>query len=162
MIFEEVKKTVDNAIKLLTNNRNSLYNLTGLPRELVFALPYFIMIRDYSKATTISNFLKSFNNFGSGRILSYSNFEELFLKKFEFMINWIKKYDNTNTPYDKKVYDTWIELFGSPDPLYFPGMPYNTITGNWNKKFQNFILVKKILSSYHCIVNANVLIQSLN
>jgi hypothetical protein len=33
----------------------------------------------------------------------------------------------STTPFDQSQWDAWNLLYGSPDPLYYPGLPFNTL-----------------------------------
>lgn len=53
--------------------------------------------------------------------------------------------DNTSNPFSKEIYDDWVDVYGSPDPIFFPGLPYNFLTSK--------LLADK---SYYFLISPNV------
>jgi hypothetical protein len=76
----------------------------------------------------IANLLKSLGNYGGTWILSSDDFFNNYLAKNAKLTKYLKDNDKTTNPFSQEYWDLWIELYGSPNPVYYPGMPFNAVS----------------------------------
>ena len=127
MLPKTTQQMIDAQIRGLTNNRSSLQNLDDLPEIMQPFLPFLQYIRDFNETLVMNRFKKAWETYGQGKIISYNDFWNGYMKKFDKIVNYLKTYDNTTNPFPQDIYDSWIELFGAADNTVFPNFPTNGI-----------------------------------
>jgi len=128
MLPRATQAMIDAKIQNLTGGAFSLKNLSGLPDQFKPMLPYLEYIRDFNQTFVMNRFQKAWELYGQGKILNNTFFWNDYVKKLSNIVNYLKKYDNTENPFPQDIYDTWIELFGAADNTVFPGFPTNLLT----------------------------------
>jgi hypothetical protein len=51
--------------------------------------------------------------------------------KTTMLSTYLQSVDQTNTPFNQYYWDLWVELYGSPNTQYFPGVAANLISGSF-------------------------------
>ena len=128
MIFNEVKYIADQLIQKMTGgklNINSNWKKSPLIPESY--KPFIQYVKDYKQATAVNNFKRAWNKYGKGQVIPWSSFET-YLNTLADMTAYFKKVDNTATLFSEKVWNDWIDLFASPNPVHFPNFPTNGLT----------------------------------
>jgi hypothetical protein len=85
----------------------------------------YIQTYDIQRATEM--FKRSWQLYGQSRLLSTSKFFGDYLIKTKNVTEYMNVWSKTSTPFDAAVFNQWIDLYGSPPPTYFPGMPSNSL-----------------------------------
>ncbi|WP_437915026.1 hypothetical protein WME73_05800 [Sorangium sp. So ce302] len=127
MVWRGLQASASYTLMLLSGGQASLDNLDSLPAELEVARPYFEYVRDYDEEAVMANFEKAWQKYGAGRVLDEAEFFCDYLPKLAKLSVYFSENDHESSPFPQEIWDTWIELFGSPNPLHFPGVPHNFI-----------------------------------
>jgi hypothetical protein len=128
MIFNKVKFQVNGLIQQLTNGQfninSNLSNVVQIPQ--VF-LPFIKYVRDYNQTKAVDIFKRALNKYGKSKILSWETFSN-YIDILANMTSYLKENVNTQTLFSEKIYNNWIDLFGSPNPVHFVNLPNNAVT----------------------------------
>jgi hypothetical protein len=127
MIFEKMIDQVNSSLLQMFNNTVSLKNLENLPAPYNNFIDYFKFVRDYNQSSNFQNFRKGWERYGQGKILNQNEFDD-YIKLNANLTSYFNQYDGTNSTFPQYVYDTWIQLYSAPDPVYWPGYPNNFLT----------------------------------
>jgi hypothetical protein len=77
-------------------------------------------------------------------------------------VAYFDTHDNNSTdPYPKDIWDKWIELFASPDPIYFPNLANNalaTMLLGPNVTYRFEVRVVEMKGTLECAKNARVIL----
>lgn len=85
----------------------------------------YIQTYDIQRATEM--FQRSWQRYGQGRLLCASKFFSDYLIKTKKITEYMNTWSKTSTPFDSVVFNLWIDLYASPLPTYYPGMPANSL-----------------------------------
>lgn len=149
MVFGELKEQVNIIIQKFTNNKHNLTsgfeNATDFPDEFK---PFCLFVKNYNETTAMNNFIKAWNVYGQGKVISWAQMED-YINKVADMTIYFDKYANTADLFSEKIYNDWTDLFGSPNPVHFPNLAYNAIHQNlFQERVYRFeILVSKFKES---------------
>ncbi len=151
----KLKAKVGGAVKKLTNGAASLEDLSKLPVNLIPLKPYLEWVRDYKKEAVIANFKKAWEEYGKGKLLLWKEFEK-YLSNLKKFADYFAANDTTTNPFSKEIYDLWIAMFGSPNPIYWPNLPNNILSSMLlpGKKFRFEILTAMLPEKTACVENA--------
>lgn len=147
--------------QLLASYNASLDNLEGLPNELKGFLPYLTFVKNLNQSVVEKNFIAGWEKYGKNKILNESTILE-YIGGVEKLTDYFNENDNTNKILSEEIFNLWIELYSSPDPVYFPGMPINfliNILWPGEKRVYRFeVLANEIsnnetLNSINCLEN---------
>lgn len=128
MMFNEVKQMADQTVQKLTGGKQGLYTNWENSTDIQDVMkPFLRYIRDYNKTTVISNFKRAWSKYGQGKSVPWSAFQ-VYLDSLANITAYFKANDNTQTLFSEKVWNDWIDLFGSPNPVHFPNLPLNALT----------------------------------
>ena len=163
MLPTATQSLIDGRIREMTNNKSSLQNLTGLPSMFQPFLPFLQYIRDINETLVTKRFKKAWETYGQGKIMSYNDFWNVYMKKLNTIISYFKANDSSTNPFPQEIYDTWIELFGAADNTVFPGLPANAISSLVGPgKAYRFEVLGRILVDANendaCLKNAKLLV----
>jgi len=167
MIWREVKHANDEGIKSMTNGKGSLLNLDAVKNheKIKPLLPFAEYVRNYNETLVVENFEKSWVQFGKGKILSKDEFMSYscssYLTKLALLVGYLDTHDvNKGAPYPKEIWDLWTELFASPPPAYFPGLPSNALIQTTNFKGQTYRFQMKTVevAKPECAKNARFML----
>ena len=117
MLNEFLKKSYSGA---------SLTNLGSVPAHLK---PWMESIRDYNISQVDQNLQKAWKSFGKGAIIPKSAFFDQYLEILAKLVDSLTSFVGTSNPWTKGLHDEWIKLFGSPNPMVYPAVAYNTYSG---------------------------------
>ena len=65
--------------------------------------------------------------YGKSQVIQWSSFET-YLNTLAYITSYFEKFDNTTTLFSEKVWNDWIDLLASPNPVHFPNFPTNGLT----------------------------------
>lgn len=157
----------DMFMKMMTNGTASLNNtepLKDIP-ELAGFKPYVDFIAKFDQKQALDYFEKSWKMFGKGRILTKEEFmgnsNESFVGKLATLIDYFEPRELSNKePYPQDIWDKWTELHASPDPMYFPGLPYGALSSILvkGKKYRFDVKGVVIKGEPRCAKNARVIL----
>ena len=128
MLFNEVKYMADQTLQKITGGKQSLYsnweNSTDIPDIMK---PFLKYVRDYNQATVMSNFKRAWSKYGQGKVIPWESFQT-YVNTLVGIASYFKANDNTATLFSEKIWNDWIDLFASPNPVHFPNLPLNALT----------------------------------
>ena len=101
----------------------SLTNLENIPAQF---RPWMESIRDYNISQADRNLQKAWTPFGKGAIMSKADFFGQYLAMLRKLTDSLAVVSGTSNHWTKELQEDWIKLFGSPNPMVYPGLPYNT------------------------------------
>ncbi|RYZ39535.1 MAG: hypothetical protein EOO71_19715 [Myxococcaceae bacterium] len=127
-VWRGLQAAVNQSLAQISGGQASLENLDALPADWEFARPYYEYVRDYDQARIMANFDKAWTRYGQGRVLTEAEFFDDYLVKLAGLEAYFRQNDHLGTPFPEAVWNTWIELYASPNVLHFPGLPNSTIT----------------------------------
>lgn len=167
MLPQETRKMIDGFLKQMSNNKVSLANLQNLPQDLKLILPFLKYIRDVNESLIVNNFKKAWSKWGQGKVISYSDFWNIYMNDLTIISDFFKKNSDQSTPFPEEIYEKWIGLFGSADNTVFPGLPTNFIANMIGRKPDyRFEVIAKYILGYDedqdCMNNANILMGDDN
>ena len=95
----------------------------------------FYSFSDFYSNRAAEFFKRSWELYGKGCELSEEKFLRDYLAKTTVVTNYMNSNALTDTPFNQTIYNYWIDLYGSPLPNYFPGIPANSskVSTQWNK-----------------------------
>ncbi|RKG79397.1 hypothetical protein [Corallococcus terminator] len=128
MLWRGLQAAVNQSLAQISGGQASLDNLDALPADWEFARPYYEYVRDYDEARILANFERAWTRYGQGRVLTQAEFFDDYLVKLAGLEVYFRQNDHLGTPFPEEVWNTWIELYASPNVLHFPGLPNNVIT----------------------------------
>ncbi|CAM6054908.1 unnamed protein product [Sphagnum tenellum] len=101
----------------------------SLPYEKVLE-EYFQFVRDYDQASIESNLRRSWEYFGQGRLLSQATFEANYFAPLQALMWQVRLMaeGKARPLWTQTLQDIWIYHFGSPNPLFYPGLPFDYMT----------------------------------
>jgi len=142
--------------KFLKKYSASLDNLGGVPASLK---PWMESIRDYNISQVDKNLQKAWKPFGGGAVIPKTIFFDQYLAVLGRLTDSLTSLVGTSNPWTKELQDDWIKLFGSPNPMLYPGLPYNTYSGGVNRKHPLSVRVITIdeLNEANCPTNMRIL-----
>ena len=160
IIWHDVIKMADNMLKAANG---SIYDLDNLPAQFVPLKPWLMHIRDYNLTQVEAELRKAWTVIGQGRIMTKDYFYKNYLTKLANMTEAIIPFVSTTRIWTRELHEQWTELFGAPNPVLYPGYPFNTLTALYS---QNFALEVKPLvinasDEKECASNAKILNDSL-
>lgn len=113
--------------KAINNMREFLKKWSAHPSNIPAQLrPWNDFVQNYSMSDVKRNLQKAWDAFGKGMVLSQNVFFEKYLMKLGNLTDAMTNIAGTSTHWTQKLQDDWINLFGSPNPTVYPGLPYNT------------------------------------
>jgi hypothetical protein len=128
MLFNTVKAQASGLIQMLTNGK---YNLSSNWQDSTeipsFFKPFIQYIRDYNQTTAVNNFERAWMKYGRGLIIPTNIFDN-YVNTLASMASYFKTNDNTATPFSESIWNDWIDLFGSPNPVHYPNLAHNALT----------------------------------
>ncbi|XP_014663493.1 PREDICTED: uncharacterized protein LOC106806144 [Priapulus caudatus] len=133
IIWQEV---IDMANSFISQFGCTLDTLDSCPNELNWGTEWMAYIRDYDEEQAVANFEAAWKNFGKGVLLDKTDFYDMYLYKLGNLTAGIEPMVGTTTPWSQQQHDTWISLFASPNPLCYPGVPFNTLTPTTNGPYE--------------------------
>lgn len=128
MVWRGLQAAVNDSLAQISGGQASLDNLDALPAEWEFARPYYEYVRDYGEGAIMANFERAWERYGKGRVLTEAEFVDDYLVKLAKLEVYFRQNDHMSDPFPEELWDTWIELYASPNPLHFPGLPHDFIT----------------------------------
>jgi hypothetical protein len=124
----------------------------------------------FSILNATAMFTQAWSLYGKGRAFSADYFFNEYLEKTAKVSKYYEEFSRTDTPWSADIYNKWIELYGSPDPMRYPGLPANLTAPNFNEidypSGYAFEVRAVALSTdeadtdKQCMKNANVLFKS--
>ena len=160
IISHDVIKMADSMLKA---GNASMSDLDHLPPQFAPLKPWLVHIRDYNLTQVETEFRKAWTVFGQGRIMDHGYFYNNYLRKLLNLTESIAPLVSTTKPWTKELHEMWTELFGAPNPVLYPGYPFNTLTKQFS---QNYALEVKVLAinandERKCDSNAKILQESV-
>ena len=160
IIWHDVIKMADNMLKMYGG---SLSDLNNLPARFKAMKPWLMHIRDYNLTQVEAEFRKAWSVIGQGTIMSKDYFYKNYLKKLANLTEFILPYVNTAKLWPRNLHELWTELFGAPNPVLYPGYPFNNLTARYS---QNYALeMKQIVvdsaAEALCPTHSKVLLDSV-
>lgn len=128
MVWRGLQTAANATLAQVSGGKASLDNLDALPEEWRFARPYYEYVRDYDEARIMANFEKAWTRYGQGRVLPPAEFFDDYLVKLARLEAYFRQNDHASKPFPEDIWNTWIDLYASPNPLHFPGLPHDFIT----------------------------------
>eukprot|EP00906_Rhabdomonas_costata_P016022 RCo022963 len=167
MLPGELYGGMDSVVRNLTRGEGSLANFEIIEKhfpQYAPLLPYLRFVRDYNKGAVLDNFQRAWSQFGQGQVLSWDKFHPSFLAPLANLTAGMRALGTTTSaPYPADLYDTWISLFGSPDPWAYPGVPNNAIIPFFHPELPPLsarVLAVEVPFPENCAANAKVLIEA--
>ena len=160
IIWHDVIKMADMMLKAANG---SMSDLDNLPARFVPLKPWLVHIRDYNLTQVETELRKSWSVIGQGRIMNKDYFYMNYLTKLANMTEAIIPLVSTSKAWTHELHEQWTELFGAPNPVLYPGFPFNTMTAAYS---QNYALEVKTLvingsEEGKCSSNAKILHDSV-
>lgn len=106
----------------------TLETIDSCPEELDWGKEWMTYIYEYDEEQAVSNFEDSWKYFGKGVQLEKETFYKQYLSKLAGMTQDIVPLVGTGELWTEELHDTWIRLFGSPNPLCYPAVPFDALT----------------------------------
>ncbi len=121
---------MDTALRVVTLGRNSIDNIYDppLPAILNPVFPYIEYVALYDQQQVVDNLLSAADKYGHGKVIDAETFEADFVANLAEMTSYLKANSGSSVPFSERIFDMWIALHGSPNPLHYPGVPYNAIS----------------------------------
>jgi hypothetical protein len=169
MLNEELKGIVNSTLMLVTLGRNSIDNIyePPLPPILDPIFPYIEYVALYDEQQVVENLLKAANAFGHGQIIDARTFEAQFVAQLAEMTSYLQANSGSSVPFSERIFNMWIDLHASPNPLHFPGVAHDAISNILlpGREFAAVFNVKKLraeeLNAADCVGNARQILKSL-
>ena len=160
IIWHDVIKMANNFLK---KYGASISDLDNLPAALQGMKPWLVHIRDYNLTQVESEFRKAWSVVGQGRIMSKDYFYKNYLQVLANLTEAIIPFVSTTKPWTRELHDKWTSLFGAPNPVLYPGYPFNTLTAQYSQNFALEVraLVINSTAEAQCQANADILAASL-
>jgi hypothetical protein len=127
MMLKTVKSEVNKFIQYVSNGQldiNSDLRNTSIP---AYFIPFVNYVRNYNKETVLNNFKRAWNQWGKGKVIDWKSFR-VYVDKLADMTSYFKNNVNTANLFSEKIFNDWIDLYGSPSPTHYFNMPNNAIT----------------------------------
>ena len=126
MVFNKLKNKVNQLIIQLTGSK---YNISTFENADVYQnlKPFAKYVNDYTEETAVNNFQRAWNQYGKGKIIPWAEFK-VYIDSLAQMTTYFEANTATNTLFSEKVFNDWIDLFASPNPVHFPNLETNAIT----------------------------------
>ena len=134
----------------------SLDKLGGVPVHL---RPWMESIRDYNISQVDKNLQKAWKPFGGGAVIPRTIFFDQYLAVLGRLTDSLISLVGTSNPWTKELQENWIKLFGSPNPMLYPGVAYNTYSGGIARKHPLSVRITTIdeLNEANCPTNMMIL-----
>lgn len=87
-------------------------------------------IVDYNQTMIEANLVKAWDKFGQNKLLDKTPFMTDYVDVLQKLMDATKPLVNTAAVWTQELHDQWISLFGSPNPVCYPGVPFNTLTAD--------------------------------
>lgn len=160
IIWHDVIKMADDFLK---KYGASMSNLDGLPSPLLPLKPWLVHIRDYNLTQVEAELRKAWSVIGQGRIMDKEYFYRNYLTKLANLTEDIIPLVSTAKLWPSRLHEQWTELFGAPNPVLYPGYPFNTLTAEMSQNYALEVKPVVINASMEnsCQSNANILKNSL-
>ena len=152
VVWQDVRK-VSQFLKL---HGGSMSDLNNLPSHLVPMKPWLLFIKNYNLSRVDANLKKSWSKFGQGKIIAKNVFFKDYLYTLGNLTEAIIPLVSTTKSWTQELHDKWILLFGSPNPILYPGFPFNLLT----PKYRTFGLEVKELRIYHSASTTHVITEA--
>ena len=165
MMINVVKNEVNKMIQYVSNGQLDINSdLSNSPIPAYF-IPFVDYIRDYNRESVLSNFRRAWSQWGKGQAINWKSFS-VYLNKLADMTAYFKNNVNTENLFSEKVFNDWIDLFGSPSPVHYFNMPNNAITNlafaQSPRGYDFQVKVTVLKDSENCEANFNVLSKYLS
>ena len=122
--FRSLQQAVASLVWALTGGTN---DLTLLPLPFQDLVPFVQFVQGFDEQQAVGAFLPTWEKYGGGRVLNNSVFDE-YIAKTGQVAQFFKDNDRSATSVvTQEVYDLWIELYGTPNTLYYPGLTTDRI-----------------------------------
>ena len=168
IIWHDVIKMASQYLKL---HGGSMSDLNNLPAAVCGIKPWLVFIRDYNLTQVEDNLKVAWSKFGQGKI----NTKDFFFKNYVYvlgnMTQSIIPLVSTTKKWTQQLHDQWISLFGSPNPVLYPGFPFNQLTSQYSQKYALEVRELKVddaaspgkeaIAEANCKDNAAVIEKSL-
>ena len=127
-------------------------------------------IQDYTKEKAMKNLETVVSKYGQGMLLTKDEFFHGWLKDLAGISAAIRNIAGTLKPWNNYIHNTWIKVFGSPNPYQFPGLPMATSQVNvpslapaavTGYKFAPRIKVTDVKNDAACVTSANFIKHSI-
>ena len=160
IIWHDVIKMADGFIK---KAGGSMSDLDNLPAHLQSLKPWLVYIRDYNLTQVEAELRKAWGVIGQGRIMTKDYFYKNYLTKLANLTEAIIPFVSTAKPWTRELHEMWTELFGAPNPVLFPGYPFNTLTAQYSQKYALEVkpLIITSADEGRCAGNAKILHDSV-
>lgn len=128
MLFNELKSRVNEFIKQFSGGKyNISSDLDNAPELPAFFIPFCKYVKNYNQTTATDNLKRAWNKYGKGQVVSWETMKN-YIDIVANMTTYFKQNDNTQNLFNEKIFNDWIDLFGSPNPVHYPNLPHNGIT----------------------------------
>ncbi len=130
MVFNKVKEQVNGLLQTVTQgamNINSDLESANLPPMIQQFKPFIKYVRDYNSTTALNNFERAWNKYGKSKPLDWNTFSN-YVELLSEMTSYLSQNANKNTLFSEKIFNDWIDMFGSPNPVHFTNLPNNAVT----------------------------------
>ena len=160
IIWHDVIKMADAFLK---SAGGSMSDLNNLPAQFKPLKPWLVYIRDYNLTQVEAELRKAWGVIGQGRIMTKDYFYKNYLTKLANLTEAIIPFVSTAKPWTRELHEMWTELFGAPNPVLFPGYPFNTLTAQYSQKYALEVkpLIITSADEGRCAGNAKILHDSL-
>ena len=162
---------VNMASQFLKMHGASMSDLDNLPSSIAPMKPWLLYIKNYNLTQVDANLKKSWSKFGQGKI----NTKEFFFNNYLYVLGNLTEaiipLVSTAKSWTQELHDQWILLFGSPNPVLYPGFPFNQLTSRYSQKYALEVKELKINASAslgrdgiaegNCRSNADIIEKSL-
>lgn len=128
IVWRGLQAAVNDFLSQVSGGEASLDNLDALPADWQFARPYYEYVRGYDQEKIMTNFEPAWETYGKGRVLSEAELFGDYLLKTAELTAYFAENDHASDPFPQEIWDTWIGLYASPNPLHFPGLPHDFVT----------------------------------
>ena len=146
-------------------------DLNNLPSHLVAMKPWLLFIKNYNLSRVDANLKKSWSKFGQGKIIAKDVFFKDYLYTLGNLTEAIIPLVSTTKSWTQELHDKWILLFGSPNPVLYPGFPFNQLTSQYSQRYALEVKELKIndsaspgrdsIAEANCRANADIIQKSL-
>eukprot|EP00667_Euglena_gracilis_P017683 EG_transcript_18680 len=116
-----------------------------------------------TRASVLANFRLAKEQYGEGKIISKSEFFGTYLPKTAAVSAFLTQSWGTDTPFPQYVADYWLDLYGTPNLMIFPGAPVNLVPSllGLTAQYYSQVLTTVVPDEIQCILNRNLLAWSL-
>lgn len=151
------------ASQYLQMHGGSMSDLNNLPSAIRAMKPWLEFIKDYNLTQVEANLKLAWTKFGQGKINTKDTFFNEYIYILGNLTQAIIPLVSTTKNWTQVLHDQWTSLFGSPNPVLFPGFPFNQLTSLYSQKYALEVKELKIdaAAEASCHANGAILERSL-